>query len=178
MCTAGFFVVIIFFLIKTSDVVNVGNNSYHTRGINTSLKGSLLSYRARGGSVVVFQVEQLGRKHAIEPVALLHQQRAPQPFSNHGWEDGLVLSPETSVFPERKTHLDLKQVQTLDFFAVMIFSSITETLVTKYVFKLFSFQKLRQEMTKMLMFPFVAPFLYRAEKIYWAPAWIFAVFLK
>lgn len=59
MCTAGFFVLIIFLLIKTSDAVNVGNNSYHIRGISTSLKGSLLSYRARGGSIVVFQVDQL-----------------------------------------------------------------------------------------------------------------------
>lgn len=59
MCTVGFFVVIIFFPIKMSNVVNVGNNSYHIRGINTSLRGSLLSYGARGGSIVVFQVDRL-----------------------------------------------------------------------------------------------------------------------
>lgn len=59
MCTVGFFVVIIFFPIKMSNVVNVGNNSYHIHGINTSLRGSLLSYGARGGSIVVFQVDRL-----------------------------------------------------------------------------------------------------------------------
>lgn len=48
-----------FFLIRMTDVVNVRNNSYHIQGINTSLKGSLLSCRVWVGIMVVFQVDQL-----------------------------------------------------------------------------------------------------------------------
>lgn len=62
-----------------TDLVNVRNNSYHIQGINTSLRGSLLSCRVWVGIMVVFQVDQLfkaGMKHAME----LAVQRAPQPF--------------------------------------------------------------------------------------------------
>lgn len=53
------FFVLIFFLIKMTDVVNVGNNSYHKCGINPSLRGSLLSCRVWVGIMVVIQVNQL-----------------------------------------------------------------------------------------------------------------------
>jgi len=40
-------------------MTDVGNNSYHIHGINTSLRGSLLSCRVWVGIMVVFQVDQL-----------------------------------------------------------------------------------------------------------------------
>lgn len=59
VCALQDFFVLIFFLIKMTDVVNVGNNSYHKCGINLSLRGSLLSCRVWVGIMVVFQVNQL-----------------------------------------------------------------------------------------------------------------------
>lgn len=101
-----------------------------------------------------------GMKHAMELAALVHRQRAPQLFSNRGWESGLVLSPETSVFPEikTKTHPGLKQIFLFSVILSLLWFSQASIKhwSLRMSFKTFFFcLKALEEMTKMLGFPFI-----------------------
>lgn len=169
MCIAGFFVVIIFFLIKMTDVVNVGNNSYHIYEINTSLRGSLLSCRVWVGIMVVFQVDRLFKQLGWN---MLWSWRpfctAREPLNRLATENesSLVLSPQPSVLQEVKGKTYRPKPEIFVFCLFFCYGFLKHCLDTAHkvwgfcfcffnFLKTFFFLKTSGHMTKMLAFPFM-----------------------